>query len=109
MPLLVYHLTLSSQGGWVRCGVCGSLDAWSAEFGADSETVTHYLCAYCQRFWIGARDVVETTYADPRLDALVADAGDALRTGFTHLHEMAEAAGLAEHVRQLDEWMGEGG
>lgn len=108
---LLYRITLSSQGGWLRCHGCGAQDYWSPEFGEDGETVDRYLCLAprCGRMYIMAGDVVGREVVDGRADSLLAVCGHIAEDAIYEQRNWAAAAGLDDEATYLNEWIEAGG
>jgi hypothetical protein len=105
-PRLLYHISPSSQGVFIRCQNCHAEGAWSVEFVPDTDTISHYLCAACGLYTVNASHVVETIYADPSIDSLMAQAGETLGETLGRMRDWAIRAGLEDEVQDLDMWRG---
>lgn len=108
IPALTYYITLSSQGGWIKCPSCGAADGWSPEFLPDTDTIVRYLCLGCGVRWIEAAQIAEREIAHPAgIQAYFGECGNAIQEGYQSLRALASHAGLTGIVSSLDEWIGE--
>lgn len=105
---LTYHITLSEQGGWVKCARCGVDDGWSAEFYPDSEAIVRYVCLNCGTCHIEASLVIDRIVAHPAdAEAWLALNGEYVRAAYAFWRVRLHAAGMDRDVAELDEWWGD--